>query len=475
MENTKQKKLSVRIAIDKNSNIKGTGVLFLRNDGDSALIFSVAHIFDGKLEKKRIDLFLNIIGEKDQVYSICESCKVYSGEGDVEDNDIIIHPEYEGETLSNDIAIIKVKWKEWMREFHCFEIESEIEELEETVGWGFPAFMMSDQDINEQLIPQLEASISGTIETVQENSILMNYKSQKVEETDRGNETIGFSGTAMFSKGKFVGCISKLAGNDNAGSRIFLCRAKQYLELMNKCNLTPKLPDDLSVYGKNLLQKIPLEKKAMRNYVDKQIRDLIKTKRLEPCNYMENDIDNKKYLKCDGFRESCGKYWEGELISAFCFVPLKGVNPEELTCFYIEVKKAEDESEKIRVVFACTESTMRQSIRDLMKVSFFNRSDQNENGVLFLWNNQNDDTYYHGVLSKSDSRNIVQKITEDYLDSDVENVTNRMDMFHIVDGDNLRCNIAAIGIGRIWDGILSIGEEKSMKKMLNLLIESVWS
>ena len=58
MENLNRKKLSVRIALDDISKVKGTGILFLQNDGDGALIFSVAHIFDRKISEDRINLFL---------------------------------------------------------------------------------------------------------------------------------------------------------------------------------------------------------------------------------------------------------------------------------------------------------------------------------------------------------------------------------------------------------------------------------
>lgn len=171
MENLNRKKLSVRIALDHISKVKGTGILFLQNDGDGALIFSVAHIFDGKTSEDRIDLFLNIVGDKDQVYSVHESFKLFSGIGNVKDNDIVLHPDYDKKSLDNDLAIIKISWKEWMREFTGFEITSVTEE-KEVGGWGFPASMQPQQEVKEQLIPQLKAAFRGRIENVQEKVIL---------------------------------------------------------------------------------------------------------------------------------------------------------------------------------------------------------------------------------------------------------------------------------------------------------------
>lgn len=280
----------------------------------------------------------------------------------------------------------------------------------------------------------------------------------------------------MFSEGGFVGCVSKLAGNDTAGSRIFACAANQYIELMYKFNLKPKLPDSLKEYGKNILNLIPVEKKATRNFINEQIKNLIDTGKLKPCNYMGDNKEGQNNLKCNGFREICRKYWEGEVISAFCFIPLKEVKPEEVSYFCIKVQTNGD-VKIVKVVFICTELTMSQSIQKLMDFSFFNTSDQKEDGILFLWNNQNDDAYYHGTLSKSDSMNIVRKITEDYLTFDIEDVQERMDMFHIVEGDKLRCNIAAIGVGQIRDTVLysGNGNKQFMKNMLDSLIENAWS
>lgn len=476
MENLNRKKLSVRIALDDISKVKGTGILFLQNDGDGALIFSVAHIFDGKISEDRINLFLNIVGDKDQVYSVHESFKLFSGSGNVKDNDIVLHPDYDKKSLDNDLAIIKISWKEWMREFTGFEITSGIEE-KEVGGWGFPVSMQPQQEVNEQLIPQLKAAFRGRIENVQKKVILINYESSKVDsEIDRNNETSGFSGTALFSEGGFVGCVSKLAGNDTAGSRIFACAANQYIELMCKFNLKPKLPDSLNEYGKNILNLIPVEKKATRNFINEQIKNLIDTGKLKPCNYMGDNKEGQNNLKCNGFREICRKYWEGEVISAFCFIPLKEVKPEEVSYFCIKVQTNGD-VKIVKVVFICTELIMSQSIQKLMDFSFFNTSDQKEDGILFLWNNQNDDAYYHGTLSKSDSMNIVRKITEDYLTFDIEDVQERMDMFHIVEGDKLRCNIAAIGVGQIRDTVLysGNGNKQFMKNMLDSLIENAWS
>lgn len=83
---------------------------------------------------------------------------------------------YDKKSLDNDLAIIKISWKECMREFTGFEITSVTEE-KEVGGWGFPASMQPQQEVKEQLIPQLKAAFRGRIENVQEKVILINYES----------------------------------------------------------------------------------------------------------------------------------------------------------------------------------------------------------------------------------------------------------------------------------------------------------
>lgn len=120
---------------------------------------------------------------------------------------------------------------------------------------------------------------------------------------------------------------------------------------------------------------------------------------------------------------------------------------------------------------------MPQSIQRLMDYSFFNSSDKDEDGVVFLWNNEEDNTYYNGSLSKTDSQNIIRRITEDYLDYDIKETQRKMNMFHIVNGDRLSCNIAAIGIGQLWNHVLMLGNgnKENMIKCLDMAIESVWN
>ena len=473
MVNLQRRNLSVRIAVGNISKGKGSGVLFLRNNGDSALVFSVAHLFDDIDADKEVNLFLDVIGDSDKVFGIHdEKFRFYDWNGDVKENLIIIPKDYDKNNLENDIAIIVIKWQDWMNYFQGFgfSFQSNIQNFE---GWGFPAFMQKSQEIDVDKIPELKAKIQGIIENITNEKVLINYVSSKVEEDITvQNETAGFSGTALFCEGCFVGCISKSLENSAAGSRLYASHSNQYMKLMKELKLAPRQPNNLIDYGDFLLKSIPTEKTDVRNYVDKQIDSQLKSGNIKPDNYFGEGKTDLYKMPCIGFREICREFWKGELIAAFCFVPLKNIEPQKLPCFNIEM----EDHTKIRVVFVCTESKMSESIQHLMDYSYFNSPNHEEDGVLFLWNNKEDPTYYNGALSKTESKNIVRKITEGYLHSDIKKISDGMNMFHIIDGDRLNCNIASIGIGQIWNSVLNCGggNEELMKRFLDMLIEGAW-
>ena len=64
MGNYNLMKYSVRIAVDERHRLKGSVVLFLRNYGNDALIFTVAHLFNSKLNESEISLFIDIVGDE---------------------------------------------------------------------------------------------------------------------------------------------------------------------------------------------------------------------------------------------------------------------------------------------------------------------------------------------------------------------------------------------------------------------------
>ena len=471
MGNYNLMKYSVRIAVDERHRLKGSGVLFLRNYGNDALIFTVAHLFNSKLNESEISLFIDIVGDEKQAFSINRKFKIIKRNEDIGENVVIIHKQYNKSTLDNDIAILRVKWENWMKDFHNYGFMPPVQKGN-VVGWGFPAFMQSEQEVHS--ISELKARIKGDIETLRNKTLMVNYKSSSVDaDIDRAMETDGFSGTALFCEGLFVGCISKLVENPAAGSRLIVCAANQYLELMNEVGIKLEPPDDLIAYGQNMINSLPKEKKALRNYLNNQVIDLIESDMIKPCIFLPKSETELNGLPCKGFREMCSMFWKGALISAFCFVPLKEIEPEKLPCFQIKTGS----NCLVKVVFVCTEATMPQSIQRLMDYSFFNSSDKDEDGVVFLWNNEEDNTYYNGSLSKTDSQNIIRRITEDYLDYDIKETQRKMNMFHIVNGDRLSCNIAAIGIGQLWNHVLMLGNgnKENMIKCLDMAIESVWN
>ena len=111
----------VRIAIEKEADVKGSGTIFVGDSNQKAYIITAAHVIetiwgDKLAEKKRLHISccdkdgnwkvikttgMISIQENHQIESECETW-------------VYIHSKYNKETLQYDVAVICVPWQEWM-------------------------------------------------------------------------------------------------------------------------------------------------------------------------------------------------------------------------------------------------------------------------------------------------------------------------------------------------------------------------
>lgn len=141
----KVNRYAVRIAASVQENLIGSGVILLRNLGESPLLLTAAHVVD-------------ILFKNTNTATLCLSCLDGNNEAQTIEMDAYlvreqkqangregesyIHPEYleEGKTgkeYSSDAAIVVLPWKEWMATLDGFVLKNEVigENLN---GWGFP-------------------------------------------------------------------------------------------------------------------------------------------------------------------------------------------------------------------------------------------------------------------------------------------------------------------------------------------------
>ena len=110
---------SVRIALDDYGNLKGSGVLFLRQSGELPLLFTAAHVLVPLFEnKKDISLCLGCSdgGGKAQAMEVCAYWVKEKAQASGKEGETYIHPQYIGKDKEYvyDVAIVVLPWKEWM-------------------------------------------------------------------------------------------------------------------------------------------------------------------------------------------------------------------------------------------------------------------------------------------------------------------------------------------------------------------------
>lgn len=75
------KALVARIAIDDRENLKGTGILYIKNWNETVLVFTVAHVLYDRFEKEKSNtIFIDFYDKNGNNHSNeCMSTFAYSG------------------------------------------------------------------------------------------------------------------------------------------------------------------------------------------------------------------------------------------------------------------------------------------------------------------------------------------------------------------------------------------------------------
>ena len=155
MENTECfeiiNRLSVRIAKNGTEQLKGSGILLLRQSGEMAVVFTAAHVVTNifKEAESQICLLLGCTDSLGNAQEINVEAKLVSDISDFvpEEGNVYIHPDYKQSEPSSiaDIAIILIPWQEWMDAMEYIQFSQG--SLEEQIyGYGFPMSMDKERE-----------------------------------------------------------------------------------------------------------------------------------------------------------------------------------------------------------------------------------------------------------------------------------------------------------------------------------------
>lgn len=475
--NSSYTQLSVRISVNSKESLIGSGVLYLRNKNQDALIFTAAHvILDNIDDTGTVQLHMHIFDREHESHEISGTFTKSTNETPVRNNTIYVLETYERETLIDDAAIIVIPWEEWMTEFPNMSI-IEPEVNSGVCGWGYPQSMSSgESDLESQ-----GAAIAGTVNNNLKRKYHITYKSGIVagDIASRADEMEGFSGTGLFvlnnKKNIFTGCLSCEAGNDEtAGSRAFVTAGRVYIELMKKYNLYPNVPDSFEPYKEMAFSQFDADVDVAYNFFADAIEELIEDKKLVPSKCI-SDEDDFSDLDCEQIRTICNEFWRGQLTKAVCFCKILGKDISELPQLKVSLNKKGNAV--VRIEFICTEMDVRNFIQQLITKYHYKKKDAD--GLVFLWNDSKS-RYYMRSIPRKHIRRIVIDIAGHsglrYTPREIQKLGKRCELFNIVDGAIETGNIAVIGIGKLLNKVIyeKDGVSEDMLSELTTLLNDVW-
>lgn len=483
MENTDEivNRHAVRIAVDdEHAELKGSGVILVRNRNEKALIFTAAHVIDdiwGDNKKEEKNLYLSCTDRDGnwkviQVKAKIRKC-IDKEEIDNLEAEVYIHNSYDKKNLRNDVAVICVPWIDWMKHLECFEIDNCQIGMKQKFS-GFPHAM--EEDFKKGTSEELEGkrTLSGKANNLvnKRYNIEYNYNVNdgKIKRTDY---MCGFSGSGVLEirRDKIVlaGIVSKPCGANPAGDILWATSGNALLELMEQANIKFNIPNSFSYYidpAKNTIEEgTQNAKKFFVNMVEKLIddKDLVPNKTVREDGFFEE-------LKCNGNRKCCSIYWEGQLKKAI-ILSLQDIPVEQLHHPQIQMPIPYDE-EIVNIEYLCTEDNTLDAMSILIKEDYFSNGGKLSDGTIFVWNGKDTRSLYKEI-TREQCRGIVVDIADSY--ESTKRCLEKLANFNIIEGQISECNLAMIGIEELMKVItMGGGSLDKMKKKMEGTLKRLW-
>ena len=279
MENTECfeiiNRLSVRIAKDEVEQLKGSGILFLRQAGEMAVVFTAAHVMTNifKEDESQVCLSLGCTDSLGNPHEINIEAKLVSDISDFvpEEGKVCIHPDYRQSEPSSiaDIAMILIPWQEWMNAMEYMQI-SQGTLAEQVYGYGFPMSMDKEREkIGADLLDG-KRELRGKINNIAKNqTYAIEYNFNSIGRTgSRSNVMEGFSGTGLFSfrndSINFICVISEDCGDNSSGTMLRATSSEKCRELLELTDLDSKYPRSFERYKELAVSTFSSSRKAAK-------------------------------------------------------------------------------------------------------------------------------------------------------------------------------------------------------------------
>lgn len=468
MENTECfeiiNRLSVRIAKDEVEQLKGSGILFLRQAGEMAVVFTAAHVMTNifKEDESQVCLSLGCMDSLGNPQEINVEAKLVSDISDFvpEEGKVCIHPDYRQSEPSSiaDIAMILIPWQEWMNEMEYMQI-SQGTLAEQVYGYGFSMSMDKEREKIGANFLDGKRELRGKINNIAKNqTYAIEYNFNSIGRTgSRSSVMEGFSGTGLFSfrndSINFICVISEECGDNSSGTMLRATSSEKCRELLELTDLDSKYPLSFERYKELAVSTFSSSRKAAKRLFYDFSEELMEDHNLLPENCVEKWYEE---LSCKSNRKKCDNFWTGKLELMAILYGSGVASGDNVTKPVINMPDPYD-NEQVEVEYICTEDETESVLGRLIEAEYFVKQGKLKNGTIFVLNS-NDRLFW--LYPRHECRAIVRNITigAEYSNRGLKNKLGQflpeskdLNDFDIVDGVSTQCNLAAISVDRMMD------------------------
>lgn len=468
MENTECfeiiNRLSVRIAKDEVEQLRGSGILFLRQAGEIAIVFTAAHVMANifKEDESQICLSLGCTDSLGNPQEINVEAKLVSDISDFvpEEGKVCIHPDYKKSEPSSiaDIAMILIPWQEWMNTMQSMQISQGML-TEQVYGYGFPMAMDKERKKMGADFLDGKRELRGKINNIAKNqTYAIEYNFNSIVRTgSRSSVMEGFSGTGLFSfrndSINFICVISEDCGDNSSGTMLRATSSEKCRELLELTDLDSKYPRSFERYKELAVSTFSSSRKAAKRLFYDFSEELMEDYNLLPEKCVEKWYEE---LSCKSNRKKCDNFWTGKLELMAILYGSGKASGDNVTKPVINMPDPY-ENAQVEVEYICTEDETESVLGRLIEAEYFVKQGKLKNGTIFVLNS-NDRLFL--LYPRHECRAIVRDITigAEYSNRVLKNKLGQFlpeskdsNDFDIVDGVSTQCNLAAISVDRMMD------------------------
>lgn len=486
--------LAVRIGLNSDRSLLGSGVVLAPGHKRYALILTAAHIFCG-LNSDSDFLCLYFVGHSKDPQKTELSFVQYEDFNELPNDKtahLYIHSNYKqkhDQYPENDAAILQIPYTPWMSSLPVFQLGRQ--EIESPYLVGFASKDNISQNNRDFIMDSRFVSLRGDLFSKHVKLINQNNRNLVVKDVFQNNTPFntnnykldGLSGGGIFSyvkqgilfNGAFV--TDRIRGEDS----FFATDVSVFREMINTIGFEIEYHVNTSTIQKDSLECFMNagDERAFE-WFRKKSDDYLKS--LDQRSFFKDSFVSSDSLSCTEYRPACPTYYVGKMIGTVILSSVYGIIPEEVNEQHITIN-----NEEIRLLHICSENPIELVVQEALTGSAFSADGPFRNKSIFVLNGKNPVAYKY--VSMGRCQRIITSVLgrmpedfryrEDYSDLyDLLSENNRTDEyvgFSIIQGDLAKTQIAFLPLKELEAAMENtVPDEELLKEDIDDLIRRVW-